>query len=103
MKKIAIFLFGLSTILSSPIWSDSIMRHDSGKLEEKLYVSLDHIQFHKNEIFVFYQNTWHLVNAIFSDANGLFITKQPSPELWYCKDCRRYHAEYEKCPYGNTP
>lgn len=98
MNKIIAFL--ASIILTATVFA----RHEHpdsfrSTRDEKICIAIDQLQFHNNNIYAFYHGDWHQIYALYSDGQHLFVdSKQPSPETWYCSDCRTYHNADQKCP-----
>lgn len=44
--------------------------------EKKFYIEPTQIGFSKNQIYVNFEGDWQLVNAIYADAQGLYIRKR---------------------------
>lgn len=69
---------------------------------EKIYIEPENLQFDKKDIFVFHHDTWHRVHALFSDEMGLYVSREPSSDTWYCRPCKTNHnCDIKKCIRGN--
>jgi hypothetical protein len=95
-----IFMFLTFAILNMGVFVQA-EHPDSGQLieGERIYITLDQLQFHDNNMYVLRHGDWCPVYALYSDGRNLYIeSKQASPETWYCSDCRTYHNVDQKCP-----
>lgn len=97
-KTIVSFLTCMMFALSAFAYCGSEKSAEKMTSLEKNYISIKQLHVSDEAMFVFLNNQWQQVDAVFSDNQGLFIARQPSPETWYCKTCRTYHAADQECP-----
>lgn len=57
------------------------------KSEDRIYLDGNQIAFQNNQLFVFVENQWTTTNALFSDANGVYILARKWYEPWECGYC----------------
>lgn len=104
MKKITAFLTCAALSITMFAWSTQEYSNPTHSTEpEKIYITADHLHFHNNDIFVLHNDAWIQFSAVNSDEKGLFIvSKQRSPDTWYCSVCRTYHNADDKCPQKDS-
>lgn len=100
MKKITAFLICLALTVTMFAWSEEEYSDQAHSTQhERIYITPNHLQFNNSDMYVFHNDAWIQVFAVYSDNEGLFVEcKQASPETWYCIDCRTYHNRDQKCP-----
>ena len=100
MKKITAFLTCIALMITMFAWSEQEHSNATRSTKsEKIYITPDQLQFYNNNMYVFQNDDWLQVYALYSDGKELFIEcKQPSPETWYCSECRTYHNRDQECP-----
>jgi hypothetical protein len=57
------------------------------KTEDKTYLNASQIALQENQIFVFINNQWQSAEALFSDANGIYLLGRKWYETWECGVC----------------
>ncbi len=99
MKQIVAVLFGIINI------SNLLFATENQEPAEKIYVDPQHIVMHENNLFVNLHQIWVRTNALYSDAEGLYVTSNSAWPLPFCCDrCGRWNSGFNAvCEYCGTP
>jgi hypothetical protein len=57
------------------------------KAEDRIYLDGSQIAIKNSQLLVFVENQWAPTNALFSDANGVYILGRKWYEPWECGYC----------------
>lgn len=112
-KMIQKFILFVLIFNASILFADCCLSYETEievKSCKKIYVLPDQLAITAHGIFIMFDDNWHETNAIFSDANGIFIRPQETNrrgcEEGYqrCRNCRECVREvYDICPLCNRP
>ncbi len=98
---LSVFLFLMSSTYALETNIDSC---------EKVYISAEQLAVNSEGIFIYLEDTWFQTDALFSDADGFFITaKKLKPKYCAdgyipCRNCDRCVPEkYDICPVCLKP
>ena len=61
--------------------------YSHNKIEDRIYLDGSHIAINNNQLFVCIENQWMPTDALFSDANGVYVLGRKWYEPWECSYC----------------
>ena len=90
IKRIELFLFWevfmrFGVVFSSLCFFASLFGEN--KTEDRIYLNKNQIAIDGNHLFVFIDNQWKPTEALFSDANGVYVLGRKWYEPWDCAFC----------------